>query len=137
MQQLRVSPGTDPSKLRDAIVAKMLTGQPATLRFAAPAGLIPDFLLSVAMTAVAAARVRLQAKGAAVDVAVMPLVLQDSRGPSRKGAEAAKGGESRGARGGERQGGKGPRESKSVVYSLRLVPMPAAVADEAQMPLTI
>jgi hypothetical protein len=90
------------------------------------------------MTAVAAARVRLQAKGAAVDVAVMPLVLQDSRGPSSKGAEAAaKGGESRGARGGERQGGKGPRESKSVVYSLRLVPMPAAVADEAQMPLTI
>jgi hypothetical protein len=115
VQQLRISPTTDPTKLRDAIVAKMLTGQPSTLRFAVPAGALPGVVLSVGMTAVAAARVRLQSKMAAVDVGVMPLVLSDD---GEKGSE------------GKERGGRGPPR---VIYSLRLVPMPAAVADAAQV----
>lgn len=122
-----MSPSTDPSRLRDAIVAKMLTGQPATLRFAAPPGQLPAFMLSVAMTAVAAARVRLQSKQAAVDVGVMPLVLADR---ADGGAAAAAGGTSEGAKGGSSSG-----DGKRVVYSLRLVPLPAAVADAAQVQL--
>jgi hypothetical protein len=118
VQQLRVSLTTDPSKLRDAIVAKMLTGQAATLRFTAPAGQLPMFMLGVAVTAVAAARVRLQSKQAAVDVGFMPLVLLDD------------------TQGGKGDGGKGKGgESKRAVYSLRLVPLPAAVADAAQVQL--
>lgn len=128
VQQLRVSPSTDPSRLRDAIVAKMLTGQPATLRFAAPAGQLPAFMLSVAMTAVAAARVRLQSKQAAVDVGVMPLVLADRADGGAAGAAA--GGTSEGAK-----GGSSSADSRRVVYSLRLVPLPAAVADAAQVQL--
>jgi hypothetical protein len=120
VQQLRVSPTTDPSKLRDAIVAKLLTGQAATLRFTAPAGQLPNFMLSVAVTAVAAARVRLQSKQAAVDVGVMPLVLPEG---DDSGGGKGDGGKARGG------------ESKRVLYSLRLVPLPAAVADAAQVQL--
>lgn len=129
VQQLRVSPSTDPSRLRDAIVAKMLTGQPATLRFAAPPGQLPAFMLSVAMTAVAAARVRLQSKQAAVDVGVMPLVLADRADGGAAAGAAGRTGE--GAKGGSSSSG----DSRRVVYSLRLVPLPAAVADAAQVQL--
>lgn len=108
VQQLRVSSSTDPSRLRDAIVAKMMEGQPATLRFLAPVGVLPNVMLSVAMTAVAAARVRLQSKSAGIDVGVMPHVLAaDGMGSSSRGAKG--------------------RSTPRVVYSLRLVPMPAAV----------
>ncbi|WIA40088.1 hypothetical protein OEZ86_013500 [Tetradesmus obliquus] len=69
--QLRVSLSTDPIKLRDAIVAKVLQQQPASVRFVGPLGRAPP-LLTIAMAAVAAARVRLQQKGAPMDVGVMP-----------------------------------------------------------------
>jgi hypothetical protein len=91
-------------------------------------------MLSVAMTAVAAARVRLQSKQAAVDVGVMPLVLSDRAdgGGGAAAAAAAAGGKSKseGAKGGSSGG-----DSRRVVYSLRLVPLPAAVADAAQVQL--
>lgn len=124
VQQLRVSPTTDPSKLRDAIVAKMLQNQQATLRFATSAGALPAQMLTVAMTAVAAARVRLQSKRADVDVGVMPQVL-----PPDSDANAA----ASGAGGGSRAGGsdsnkRSSRAGQQVIYSLRLVPMPAAAA---------
>lgn len=126
-----MSSTTDPTKLRDAVVAKMLNNEPATLRFTAPAGQLPLFMLSVAMTAVAAARVRLQSKQAAVDVGVMPLILPDTAEGGKRGQAGEPGQEGKGAK---RKGVKG-EESVRVVYSLRLVPLPAPIADEAQLQL--
>lgn len=113
VQTLRVSVNTDPGKLRDALVAKMLQSQPATLRFVSSAGKLPGFMLSIAMTAVAAARVRLQSKQATVDLGVMPMVLQaPTQAPAEGGAAAA-----------------ADDSQQRVMYSLRLVPMPAAAVD--------
>lgn len=138
-QQLRVSLGTDPVKLRDAIVAKVLQQEPASVRFVGPLGRTPP-LLSIAMAAVAAARVRLQQKGAAVDVGVMPyaetLVSANARADGTDSADAGK--REKGAKlgkGSSKSWGKhGAVTAKSsgqasrVVYSLRLVPLPPVSA---------
>ncbi|KAF6263315.1 hypothetical protein COO60DRAFT_1635331 [Scenedesmus sp. NREL 46B-D3] len=136
-QQLRVSLSTDPIKLRDAIVAKVLQQQPASVRFVGPVGRAPP-LLTIAMAAVAAARVRLQQKGAPTDVGVMPYA-ETLLGPAAAGATAAEGqegdgaaaagGRKRKAAAGRQQGGA--VQAGRVVYSLRLVPMPAAAAAAA------
>jgi hypothetical protein len=55
-----------------------------------------------------------------VDVGVMPLVLPEG---DDSGGGKGDGGKARGG------------ESKRVLYSLRLVPLPAAVADAAQVQL--
>lgn len=140
-QQLRVSLSTDPIKLRDAIVAKVLQQQQASVRFVGPMGRTPP-LLTIAMAAVAAARVRLQQKGADVDVGVLPCAeilrkgatAEDAEGVGTEGA-AAPGSRRTAGRNGRRQqngsnaagagAGAGGPQAGRVVYSLRLVPLPA------------
>jgi hypothetical protein len=138
-QQLRVSLSTDPIKLRDAIVAKVLQQQPASVRFVGPLGRAPP-LLTIAMAAVAAARVRLQQKGAPMDVGVMPYAetllgpaaaAGGVEGEESEGAAAAAG-KKRKAAGRRQQGGAGGAvQAGRVVYSLRLVPMPAVAGTAA------
>lgn len=143
-QQLRVSLSTDPIKLRDAIVAKVLQQQPASVRFVGPLGRTPP-LLTIAMAAVAAARVRLQQKGAPLDVGVMPYAetligpaaaaaeagQADADGAAAAAAAVAAGGSAGKGRRGKaavrRQQGPGAAgvQAGRVVYSLCLVPMPA------------
>jgi hypothetical protein len=141
-QQLRVSLSTDPIKLRDAIVAKVLQQQPASVRFVGPLGRAPP-LLTIAMAAVAAARVRLQQKGAPMDVGVMPYAETLTGPAAASAAGGVEGSEVEGAAaaaGGGKRKGAGRRQQSSaggsaqagrVVYSLRLVPMPAVAAAAA------
>jgi hypothetical protein len=127
-QQLRVSLSTDPIKLRDAIVAKVLQQQPASVRFVGPLGRAPP-LLTIAMAAVASARVRLQQKGAPMDIGVMPYA-ETLMGPAAAGSAAGEGDDAAAAGGNKRKtAGRrqqtGTPQAGRVVYSLRLVPMPA------------
>jgi hypothetical protein len=135
-QQLRVSLSTDPIKLRDAIVAKVLQQQPASVRFVGPLGRAPP-LLTIAMAAVASARVRLQQKGVPMDVGVVPYA-ETLVGPAAAGCAAGEGDDAAAAAGGNnKRRGAGRRQQSGtvqagrVVYSLRLVPMPAVAGAAA------
>jgi hypothetical protein len=131
-------------------VAKALQREPAALRFVGAAGRAPP-LLTVAMAAVAAARVRLQQKGAGLDIGVMPFAEALTAAQASSAAEAtsegdgvtasaaaagaaAVGSQQRDARRAPRRGGGGSggagggsgSSSSRTVYSLRIVPLPAA-----------
>lgn len=127
-QQLRVSLNTDPIKLRDAIVAKVLQQEAAIVRFVGPVGRAPP-LLTIAMAAVAAARVRLQQKGAGFDVGVMPYAeaLLPDQGTAAldaavEGTIKRRTGPSRGKQ--ANASSSSSSQAGRVVYSLRLVPLP-------------
>jgi hypothetical protein len=136
-----VSRTTDATRLRDAIVAKVLSGQPAALRFLAAGQLVPAPLFSVVMGAVAGARARLAQKGAGLDVAVMPLAASAPAGAAAGAADGAEGG-GRGAdklaAGSSSSSGSSSADDKQQrrrraaaggrVFSLRLVPLTATQA---------
>lgn len=127
---MRVSLSTDPIKLRDAIVAKVLQQEAAAVRFVGPLGRTPP-LLSIAMAAIAAARVRLQQKGAAFDVGVMPYAetLLPAAAAEAEAAAVPDGKGSKGKRGRSKQAAAGSSsQAGRVVYSLRLVPLPPVAA---------
>lgn len=127
---LRVSNSTDAGKLRDAIVAKVLQGQPAALRFIATSEAVPPTLFGTAMTAVAAARVRLQQKRSGLDVGVMPL----AESLAQAGLAEAGAGSGDAAAKGTASSAPGPskRQRSRTLYSLRLVPMPVSLAAAAE-----